>query len=116
MPAPILQQKPNWSIITVEPDLILGSPQPGFYDALSLGSGIPFGYYEGGFTVSFQWLGNGTPGPQVFDIVDTSTYATLYEGQTTPVPLPGAIVLLGSALVGLPVLRRIGTSKTKTRM
>jgi hypothetical protein len=53
--------KADWDGITVQPDLILGLPTSGYYDAVPLVSGIAPGVTEGGFRVSFTWLGTGTP-------------------------------------------------------
>jgi len=98
--------KANWDGLTVNPDLILGIPQPGYYDALSLVSGIAPGSTESGFLVSFNWLGTGTPGVQYFEIVNPSDFSVVDSGNTTPVPEPGTMMLLGSSLLGLIGLRR----------
>jgi len=89
--------------LTVGPADQLVQPEPlllfdGYYDALTLGSGIPVGQSVGGFSVAFDWLGVGTPGPQPFDIVDPYTFETLHAGTTTPEP--GTLALL--ALLLLP--------------
>ncbi len=97
----------NLAITTPDPpsslwDEILVQPEPllhfdGYYDALTLGSGIPVGQSVGGFSVAFDWLGAGVPGPQPFDIVDPDTFATLHTGTTTPEP--AGLLLLASLLL-----------------
>jgi hypothetical protein len=101
--------KVGWDEITADPALVLGSPQPGFYDALSLGGGIPVGGSESGFTVTFDWLGSGVPGSQYFEIPDTSDYSVLLDsGQTTAaaVPEPSVLLLLVSGCPALLLLKR----------
>jgi len=49
-----------WNEVVVQPDPVLHDS--GFYDALTRRVGIPVGGGEGGFAVTFDWLGPGTPG------------------------------------------------------
>jgi len=98
----------NWSPIVAQPDP--GLPADGFYDALALDAGLAAGASQGGFSVEFTYNGPGTPGSQLFNFVDSNTFATLASGQTTlagsvsapeidPSSLVGAITLLLGALV-----------------
>jgi hypothetical protein len=104
----------NWDQVVIQPQVIF-APQDGYYDALTLGTGITGGDSESGFTVSFDWLSNGTPGRQPFDIVDPENYSVLDSGLTTPlnaspVPEPGTILLTALGLValgGFQVRRRL---------
>lgn len=98
----------GWDPLIVDPDVQISAD--GFFDALSLNSGISPGAKQGGFTVLFDFLGAGTPGSQRFDIIDPNTFATLSTGLTsaliTPpppsnVPEPNTLVL---ALLGLTLL------------
>jgi len=65
----------------------------GFYDALALVDAIGVGEGIYGFTVSFDWSGEGEPAAQYYEIVDPVTYDTIADGWT--VPEPGTLVLLG---------------------
>lgn len=71
----------NWSPIVVQPDASL--PQDGFYDVQALDAGLAPGQSASGFTVDFTWLGTGTPGSQLFNIVNPVDYSTQYAGNTT---------------------------------
>ncbi len=97
-PAPSVNT--NWDILTFQPDNSL--PTAGVYDALSLTNGASL---ADPFVVSFNWLGNGTPGAQAFDIYD-NTFNAVASGFTSPVPEPSSILLMLSGLLGLSVFRK----------
>jgi hypothetical protein len=96
---------PDWDELTVNPQLILGSPEDGFYDALALVSGIAPGSTASGFSVSFDWIGNGSPGAQYFEVVNSVTFDVIDSGNTNPVPEPGTLALLGTGLAGFAAFR-----------
>lgn len=50
----------------------------------------------GSFSVTFDYLGAGTPGAQLFSIVDPNSFLELDSGLTksTSVPLPGTLPLM----------------------
>ncbi len=90
----------GWNELVVQPDPLLSDD--GYYDALALGSGIPVGGSESGFSVLFDWHGPGNPGAQPFDIIDPGTFETIYSGTTVPEPAAAGLL----AVVGALGLRR----------
>lgn len=99
----------DWDAITVEPQEILGYPENGFYDALALSMGVAPGTSIGGFSVSFNWLGSGTPGSQYFEVINPVDFTALDSGMTTAsaaVPEPGSILLIGTGVAGIVGLRK----------
>lgn len=96
----------DWDPIVWQPDLNI--PDDGAYDALALADGASL---ADSFTVSFVWLGSGTPGAQPFDVYDPS-FNTIDSGQSAPVPEPATILLVGSGLVGIIALKRKKRART----
>lgn len=89
----------DWDPLAIQPDPAL--PDDGFYDALALVVGIAPGDSLGGFGVQFDFLGTGAPGSQFFEVIDPFTFATLDSGFTQAIPLPAAIWLFGSGMLGI---------------
>ena len=85
-----------------------GFTNPGGYDVLALDSGIEAGQTVSGFSVSFDWLGDGTPNSQLYDILDPEFYEqALCSGCETiarqaVIPAPSALFL---TLIGLTILK-----------
>ena len=102
----------NLLVTTLDPlasewDEIVWQPEPvllddGAYDAKTLSLGIDIDETVSGFAVSFDWLGAGEPGSQLYHIVDPDNYLVPIETGYT-VPEPTTLLLLG--LGGL-LLRR----------
>jgi len=81
----------NWDEIALQPEPVL--EDDGAYDAKALGPGIETGHTAGPFVVSFDWLGAGEPGAQLYDIVDPATLETIESGTT--IPEPATLLVLG---------------------
>lgn len=93
----------DWDVLTWDPDPAL--PDDGAFDAMSL---IDSPSLTDPFTVSFVWLGNGTPGSQYFEIYDPN-YDVIELGDTVaaaPVPEPTTLFLLGTGLIGIIGIRK----------
>ncbi len=74
----------DWDIMVWQPDIAI--PDFGAYDALAVTSEDDGASLTDAFTVSFIWTGNGTPGPQQFEICD-SNFNTLESAQTVSAPM-----------------------------
>jgi hypothetical protein len=94
----------SWDQLAINPDPSL--PADGFYDALTLATGIAPGATESGFSVSFDWLVAGIPGSQLFDVFDPITFDVVDSGNTAVIPEPGTFLLLGSGIIGLIGIRK----------
>jgi hypothetical protein len=98
----------GWSIVALQPDPDFADP--GRYSAMALENNAPL---TGPFTVTFAWLGQGTPGsqPVQYNQFDSNGnfIATLAtdETDTDPVPEPATALLIGSALVAAGLYLRL---------
>ena len=96
----------DWSVLAVQPDLILRDP--GFYDAQAR---IDSPAQNIRFSVSFVWLGSGTPGAQPYELYNAD-FSTRFSGQTLAVPEPSMPLLLALGGLGWILLRRALLKKT----
>lgn len=92
---------PDWDPLTVAPDPQLG--EDGFYDAEAL---VDAASIDAIFTVSFRWLGPGTPGAQAFDVREPSPSFAAVESGETVLPESGASAIGAAAIAALAALRR----------
>ena len=109
----------GWDPIVVQPDAVI--PSNGFYDALSL-AGAPGDATLSGFSVSFAYLGSGTPGAQLFELIDSSDFSLVQSGTTqlqgpviaVPEPSTLSLMLLAGLLVMVWTFRSQGRVRSRT--
>jgi hypothetical protein len=75
---------------------VVGDLVPGSFVAVPLVNGASL---ADPFTVTFTWLGTGTPGSQAFTVYDAD-FVPIVTGQTSPVPEPAT---LGLMAIGIAV-------------
>ena len=100
-----LAAPPAWDPLVIQPDT---SPSDGFVDYLVDPAAAPLGIGQslGGLTIGFTYSGAAAPGALTYTVVDPTTFATLFQGQTTVVPEPATQTLLLFGL-GVLVCRRV---------
>ena len=72
----------SWDSLVAQPDPLL--PASGFFDSLAIAGGLAPGKTQSGFSTQFTYKGTGTPGSQLFNIVDSITIAIQDFGDTQP--------------------------------
>jgi hypothetical protein len=105
-----VEQSPlDWDSIVLQPDAFLD----GAFDSLALSQSLALGDSLGGFVVSFDWLGQGAPGVQNFEVIDPFTFEVVQQGNSrivddvTTVPEPSSLQLLLIAFAGLTSIRKL---------
>jgi len=94
---------PNWSSQIFEPDLVLGIPTDGEVDFIPSADGVT----APNFFLTYTYLAaDPRPVPQDWQILDSTTFATLDSGQTIPTPEPATALLLGGGLTLAWILRK----------
>lgn len=97
---------PGWDVLLVQPDPAI--PASGYLDALALAGGIHPGATATGFSVTFDYLGAGSPGAQPFSILDPVSFIELDTGitQAAAVALPSTPWLLLAGVLAMACLGR----------
>ena len=95
---------PGWDLLLVQPDPAI--PDNGYLDALALAGGIAPGASAAGFSVTFDYLGVGRPGTQLFVILDPVSFLEIDTGGTQAVALPSTPCLLLAGMLAMLCLRR----------
>lgn len=85
---------PEWDQIVWQVEPVL--EDPGGYDAVATNLNIAMGTELSGFSVSFDWLGQGNPGSQYYEIIDPIDFHTIESGWTVPEPATLFLIGLGA--------------------
>ena len=86
----------DWDQLVLQPD-----PQlldDGLFDVLAIGDSIDVGQSVPGFSVSFDWMGQGEPDTQFYEVINPDTYEVTANGFTVPEPTSMLIFGLASFL------------------
>lgn len=95
----VLSAPAEWDAIVIQPEPLI--PASGFYDALKLTGNASAIVYDG-FSISYTFLGLGSPGPQQYDLLRSSDLSITKSGFSIPaIPIPSALVLFGGGLFAL---------------
>lgn len=93
----------GWSSIALQPT----ETADGLFDSLALNTSLAQGASIGGFSVTFNFLSQGTPGSQGFAVIDPfNGNQILQEGVTRPIPEPQTLAMLLAGLVPVVTLAR----------
>lgn len=92
---------PDWDVLSIPPDPLLADD--GRYDAQALTASPSVAEP---FSVTFIFLGTGTPGPQAFEVFEPS-FSTVQTGFT--VPEPSSRILLLSGVCILSIVARLAS-------
>ena len=96
----------GWDMLALEPDTAL--PADGLLDGLHLAGPLVHGATFTGFSVQVLYLGQGVPGPQSYDLLDSASLWVLQSGVTSPVPESRSALLL---LLGMLSLGALGAGR-----
>ena len=89
----------TWDLLLIQPESVIHDD--GYLDALALETlgqpvtGVGPGQTVGGFSMQFDWLGAGIPGPQQYEIINPQNYQTIASGITVPEPISAILLLAG---------------------
>lgn len=94
---------PGWSSIALQPS----ETADGLFDSLALNASLAQGASIGGFSVTFTFLSQGTPGSQGFAVIDPfDNNRVLQEGLTRPIPEAQTLAMLLAGLVPVVAVAR----------
>jgi hypothetical protein len=110
----VVQGSPvSWDSLVAQPDTNI--PAAGYFDSMMLNRalGLSAGQSQGGFVVSFDYLGATAPGSLHYEITDEN-FQLLTSGQTAVVPEPASWAQLfgGLGLLALLARRRADGSRS----
>lgn len=102
----------GWDALLIQPDLAI--PADGYLDVINLDGPVAPGASVSGFSTTFTSLVADSPGAQRFELYDSSTFALLGSGMTTPIapvlgvpePQTVALMLAGLLVLGLRRAKR----------
>lgn len=97
----------GWQKVVFQPDEEF--EVDGEYSAKGKNPGIIAGESVSGFSVSFDWTGAGTPGPQYYAIINPTNFEVVSSGWTeldpaSITPEPATVILIGMG--GIFVIRK----------
>lgn len=93
----------GWSSIALQPSVA----SDGQFNSLALDASLAQGASIGGFSVTFKFLSQGTPGSQGFAVIDPfDNNRVLQEGVTRPIPEPETLAMLLAGLVPVVAVAR----------